>query len=275
MDCGGTKTLGRRPRPVSFYEEFEHVEERPPDPVQEQAEIALTEFFSVNSERVCFGRQIELHFEDRFFHWVTSRALRSLIEQGFLAGEEFPLKFGGRIKLIWKKSYRFYRRSAKSVVDIVGEYSLPAISEGLGDQGEVMVLEALTRNGFSLLARETAEYRGKKWEDSEHDLDLVTLPYIRQVDFEKKREVCAALGLKPLFAVRMMPKTWIYDLQAAGGYSLILKTQFYPWGQKELAQRVAMELGLPVVCSRAIEQGLIEKFIAWHKVNLKRKSHRS
>jgi hypothetical protein len=94
-----------------------------------------------------------------------------------------------------------------------------------------------------------------------------TLPYIRQEDFETKKAICAHLGLRPIFAVRMMPKTWIYQLKQERGYALILKSQYYPWGQKALANRVARELGLPVVCVAAIEQGLIDRLLAWHGVN--------
>jgi hypothetical protein len=271
---------------VSFPFEDESDVDRPPDPMQEQAEIALTQYFLEHNEAVFFSRQIELHFEDRFFHWITNRALRSLIDQRLLATENYPLSFGGKIKLIWPRSYRFYRRRAKEVVDLVSEYSLPHISEGLGDQGELMVLEGLVRNRCMLLGRNCAEYRGVRWTQSEHDLDLVverdgvgygvevknTLPYIDQADFLKKSQICKTLGLKPIFAVRMMPKTWIFDLQKAGGYSLILKSQFYPWGQRELARRVAAELGLPVICTKAIEQGAFDRLLEWHSVNCRNNS---
>jgi hypothetical protein len=272
---------------VDFYDDLdtEH-DARPPDPVQEQAEEELRRFFSARSEQVFFSRQVELAHEDRFFHWITNRALRSLIDQQFLASADDELRFGGKIKLIWKKSYRFYRRSARQVVDLVSEYSLPIISEALGHQGEIMVLEALARNGFRIVQRNTAEHSGNKWSHSEHDLDLIverdgigygvevknTLPYIRQEDFETKKAICAHLGLRPIFAVRMMPKTWIYQLKQERGYALILKSQYYPWGQKALANRVAHELGLPVVCVAAIEQGLIDRLLAWHGVNRAEKS---
>jgi hypothetical protein len=67
----------------------------------------------------------------------------------------------------------------------------------------------------------------------------------------------------------MMPKTWIYNLQLAGGYALILKQQLYPWGQKRLADRVNRELGLPVRCPAAVESGLMERFEKWHEKNVK------
>ncbi len=262
-------------------------ETRAPDPVEQQAEGELRVFFESRPEQVFFSRQIEIAHEDRFFHWITNRALRSLIEQGLLATEEHRLNFGGRVKLIWMRAYRYYKRRAAQVVQLVGEYSHPSISEGLGRQGEVMVLEALARNGFSILGRNAIEYGGRRWAETGHDLDIIvekdglgygvevknTLQYISQDDYRKKKEICGALGLRPLFAVRMMPKTWIHELRLAGGYSMILKNQLYPWGQKELARRVAEELGLPVVCAGAIEQGTLERFLAWHVVNLRPDSH--
>ncbi len=261
---------GTRSPAVEFEEqEFTEKETRPPDPVQHLAEAELRLFFEAHSERVFSSRQIELIHEGKYFHWITNRAIRSLEDQQFLASEAAGLKFGGRVKLIWKRSYRFYRREAKRVVDLISEYSFPAVAEALGLQGEFMVLEAFARNRFELLGKNTAQHGGVAWGQSEHDLDLIvqkdgiaygvevknTLPYLRQEDFEKKREICAHLGLRPVFAVRMMPKTWIFDLQKDGGYALILKYQHYPWGHKDLARRVAAELELPVICANSIGQG--------------------
>jgi hypothetical protein len=256
-------------------------EERPPDPVEEQAIARLRVYFERNAERIVFSRQVELLYEDEFFHWITNRALRRLIEEGYLASEIHKLEFGGAIKLIWRKSFRYYKRSAGEVVRLVSEYSMPAISEALGDQGEVMVLAALAVNGFKPVGRHANRYREKAWLETQHNLDIIverdgigygvevknTLPYISQKDLRAKRAVCDHLGLRPLFAVRMMPKTWINEVRAGGGYSLILKYQLYPWSQRELARRVESQLGLPVRCAKEVEQGLMERLVQWHGKN--------
>jgi hypothetical protein len=253
------------------------------DPVEEQAKAKLREFFNANPERVFFSRQLEVQFEGEFFHWVTNRALRHLIEEAFLAHEFEKLKFGGSIKLIWKRTFRYHRRAGAEIVKLVSEYSLPPISEALGNQGETMVLSGLAVNGFSIVGRHACSYREKVWTETEHNLDMVverdgigygvevknTLPYIDQEDYKAKKALCEHLGLRPLFAVRMMPKTWINETQGMGGYCLIMKWQLYPWGHKELARRVEVELGLPVRCVSEVEQGLMERLLTWHKKHVK------
>jgi len=42
----------------------------------------------------------------------------------------------------------------------------------------------------------------------------------------------------------------------------------YPWTHKELAARVAKELGLPVDAPRVIEDGTMKRFMRWHKKNM-------
>lgn len=54
----------------------------------------------------------------------------------------------------------------------------------------------------------------------------------------------------------------------AGGFGLILKYQLYPWSHEELARRVAAELGLPVDAPRALNEGTMNRFMAWHRKNL-------
>jgi hypothetical protein len=63
----------------------------------------------------------------------------------------------------------------------------------------------------------------------------------------------------------MLPKPWIREIIDAGGFGLILKWQLYPWTHKELAKRVAGELGLPVDAPRAIGEGAMRRFLEWHQ----------
>jgi len=73
--------------------------------------------------------------------------------------------------------------------------------------------------------------------------------------------MCAALDLVPLFIARMMPRTYIEQVRQAGGFSLIMKHQFYPMSHRALAIRVKAELGLPVT---------LQRFLKWHEAKLKR-----
>ncbi len=87
-------------------------------------------------------------------------------------------------------------------------------------------------------------------------------------EFEIKVRLCEALGITPVFAVRMLPKSWAYELIGMGGYAMILKYQLYPWTHAELARRVARELTLPVDAPRALAEGTMNRFEAWHSKRL-------
>lgn len=47
------------------------------DPAQEQALRALRELFDQNRQNVYYHRQLQIMYEEKWFHWVTYRALRS------------------------------------------------------------------------------------------------------------------------------------------------------------------------------------------------------
>lgn len=148
----------------------------------------------------------------------------------------------------------------------------------MGLHGETMVLEAFARNQFLMRGRHSREYEGKIWDLSEHDLDFIferdgiaygvevknTLGYMDNREFLTKIKLCQRLGIRPVFIVRMIPKSWIYELNLAGEYALVLKYQLYPWSHHRLARKVAKELGLPVDAPRAIAEGTMARFMDWH-----------
>ena len=80
--------------------------------------------------------------------------------------------------------------------------------------------------------------------------------------------MCEVLNIKPVFAVRFLPKNWINDIISAGGYAMILKYQLYPWTHAALAKRVARELELPVDSPRALADGTMDRFVRWHLKNV-------
>jgi hypothetical protein len=251
---------------------------RGPDALEDQARLALQAFIEVHPESVFFSRQLEVQNEDVWYHWITNRALRELAARGFLRTETRQLKSGGSIHLMWHKGHRYYRRDAKKLVQLVEEYSDPNIGGALGLQGEALVLEGFARSRFVMLARNSRTYRGQSGR-TDHDLDFIferddrvygievknTLRYIEYEEFRTKIELCRILGITPVFAVRMLPKSWIHELNNAGGFALILKYQLYPWAHRDLARRVRAELGLPVDAPRALEEGTMMRFLRWHE----------
>ena len=144
-------------------------------------------------------------------------------------------------------------------------------------QGEHLVLAAFARCQYVLVGEETSEYGGKKWEVSGHDLDFVfekggigygvevknTLGYLDVIEFVTKIRMCLYLGLKPVFAVRYIPKTWIEALIEVGGYAMIMGHQFYPWTHADLAREIRENLSLPVDTPRRIEAGTMQRFENW------------
>jgi len=257
-------------------------EEETPERSDESVVAALSELFDQERQRVRFSRQLEVIHENRWFHWITNRALRTLIDDGLLVTEVRALGTGGAIHLMWHRSYRYPKREAARVVALVEEYANPNIGASLGLQGEMLTLEGFARNQFVLHGREVRAFGDVEWTETAHDLDFIferdgqaygvevknTLGYMDQRELRVKVRMCDHLGIRPVFVVRMMPKTWIYEVKNAGGFVLVLKWQLYPWTHRELARRVNSELDLPVDSPRVLQAGTTQRFMNWHAQNL-------
>jgi predicted RecB family endonuclease len=164
-------------------------------------------------------------------------------------------------------------------VKLVEAYADPNIAGAVGLHGEAMVLEAYARHQFVMRGRNTSAYSGKEWKGTGHNMDFIferdglvygvevknALGYMDQDELRAKIRICQFSGIRPVFVCRMLPKPWIREIIDAGGFGLILKWQLYPWTHKELAKRVAGELGLPVDAPRAIGEGAMRRFLEWHQ----------
>jgi hypothetical protein len=259
--------------------EFEAEAASEGDPVEAQARSELGRFFDEEDEAVFFGRQIEILFEGRFFHWITARALRNLVEAGRIKMEVRKIpSTGGVMHLFWNRKYRYYRRAADGVVGLVSEYADPNVAAAVGIHGEAMVLGGFADSEFVLKARETREYQGRRWTETNHDLDFVfardevaygvevknTLGYPEYDEISLKLTMAQFMGVTPVFVARMLPKDWINEIWRAGGFALILKYQLYPYSHRELAKRVSKELRLPVDSPRRLADGTMKRFTDWH-----------
>lgn len=259
------------------------IEEHPPDPRQEEAREHLRTFFEKNKGQVFFSKQLEVRNEHRYFHWITYRAIRELEDEGLLNGEWRKLPGASSVRLLWHKSFRYYKREANRIASIVNEYANPNISASIGLHGELMVLEAFARSEFVMRGRDVRSYNGKTWNETDHNLDFIferdgiayglevknTLGYMDKKELDIKMKLCAHIGVRPVFVVRMIPKSWMFQLYKAGGFGLIFKYQLYPFSHKELAAHVAKELGLPLGAPRAIAQGTMARFMRFHQSLLK------
>lgn len=250
---------------------------RPKDTAEERARARVWAYFEDQPDTVFYSRQIEILFEREFFHWVTNRAIRGLIDEGRIRTERRELESGSEVKLLWHKNNRFYKREADRVYRLVDEYTSSASSGTLGLQGESLVLAAFARQRFLLVGEETNEYCDKKWTATGHDLDFVferdgigygievknTLGYMEIAEFHTKIKMAQHLGIRPVFVVRSLPSIWVEPLVRVGGYAMIMGFQFYPWTHKELANRIRDTLGLPVDTPKRIEHGTMQRFENW------------
>lgn len=256
--------------------------ERPRDPQTDLAKAALLERIQAE-DRVFYVQQLEVLHEKQFFHWITGRALRELITEGRVNAEFQELSPDVHIRLVTRRSYRYWKREGQTVVDLVRQFSEPAFSRAIGSYGETLVDAALGGLGTRLLGRDVSAIDGRKWTRTGHNLDRAveidgirygieiknTLKYIDAVELEIKLQMCKLLGLRPLFVVRMMPRTWAWGqvIKGAGGFVLMLGEQYYPVGHDTFAAAVRAGLLLPVSCPKRLPDGPVERFSRWHQDN--------
>jgi hypothetical protein len=257
---------------------------RPRDPVVDQAKDAICNFFDGERTSVFYKQQLEVIFEGDFYHWVTSRAVSDLAAEGYIVEETEELPGIGIIKLYHGTAHRYWRRQAQQVIALVSQFFDPAFTAGLGAQGEQMFDAALPTVGFLPTARKVRAYRGKEWNETEHDLDRVferdgiaygteiknTLKYIPHEELTVKIKMCRHLGLRPLFIVRAAAKSYINEVRLVGGFTLVFKYQLYPFGQKVFADQVRAALRLPVDCPVRIADGTTQRFLNWHLKTLEK-----
>jgi hypothetical protein len=267
----------------SDFDDYEDINQHLVDAVELKARDTIKDFFENNQETVFYSRQIEVIHEDEYFHWITNRAIRDLIEEGLIKEEVRKLSHGGEIKLLWHKNYRYYKRSAKELIESVDSYSNPGFTRSVGHYGELMVLDAFARLEGVMKGRDVKHFKDKCWEKTDKNLDFIfeidsvpygievknTLGYIDYKELTEKIRICHHLGVIPIFVVRMMPKTWIYEVIQNGGFVLPLKYQLYPLSHSELAKNISKKLGLPVDSPKALQSGTISKFKRWHDSNNK------
>jgi hypothetical protein len=260
--------------------DFEQVEERPSDLKEEEARGYLREFFDKNRDRVVFSRQLEVQLEHKYFHWITNRAIRNLaVGEGLLKAETRKLPRAGSVTLYWHKSFRYYKREANRIAQVIDEYANPDNSDAIGRYAELMVSEAFMRNEFVFKGSDVRTFGDRTWTATNHDLDYIfmrdsiaygievknTLGYMDYEEFRTKIRLCQYLGIRPVFVIRMIPKSWMWELYNEGGFGLILKYQLYPWTHKERAAHIARELGLPIDAPRMLEEGTMTRFLRWHQ----------
>lgn len=266
------------------YDDFpeapeDYSEPSAPDNYFLQAQKEIRELYEKDMESVYYIRQIQVKFEKKYFHWITNNAIVGLYKMGYLKEVRIPKKSGTSTRFFIHKKNRYAKRTINRIEKIIEEYSQDKITRSCGHRAEDLFCSALALRGFMPKAKKVKEYNGKKWEETGHDLDFVfsrdgvaygceiknTLGYIDKDELEIKLKMCAYLGIKPLFIMRYSPKTYNKLIIEHGGFSLIFETQIYELSQEELVEKIKDNLGLKVICSKAIPDGIIDRFENWHK----------
>jgi hypothetical protein len=222
--------------------------------------------------------QLEVIFERDYFHWITTKALAQLRDTRKIGSSLEILKEVGRIRFYFHLKNRYWKRKAAEIRKLVEQFSEPAFTRALGNQGELLVDAGLPSVGFLPKARDANQFARRQWTETKHNLDRIfekdgvlygaeiknRLSYISQDELYTKLKMCETLHLRPLFIARWMPKSYIYELFKRGGFALLMRFQFYPFGSESLAANVRERLKLPVDCPRRLEDGTLQRLLKFH-----------
>lgn len=262
-----------------YFEEPEP-DQRPRDRKIDEAKAVLMPTYFASGTNVYYARQLEIWEEKRFFHWITSRALRELAEERSVG---FGIEESGTHKahFFYPLRHRYPRRQIAQTLRLITEFSNPLFTRALGRHGEMLVESGLARTGFRILQQRVKQVDGRQWTETNHDLDfLITrdgirygvevknqLGYIDQTEFQIKLAMSAHFGIRPMFVTRAMPKNYIYEVVKAGGFSLLTDNQNYPLLADDLARRVRAALNLPVGVIQQFPNTAMMRFERWHEAH--------
>ncbi len=223
--------------------------------------------------------QLSVLFENKYFHWVTHRAIYELVAEGFLKKVVGKFKYG-KAFFVRRADVRYYKRRVKELVEVINFYSDPEITRGCGEYAESLFELTLKANGFEIIDRHTNSFGRKRWTETNHNLDLIierdgiaygseiknTMPYIPRDEFEiKMLEMCDHLGLRPLCICRNAPKSLFPEMTARKGFFWLFKTQIYPPGFYGKTAWIWQKARLPVMVWKGIPDNVQKLFLDWHR----------
>lgn len=262
-----------------FYEEPEEREEYAPDSYFQEAQAEIWGLYENDRDSVFYLRQLQVKFEKNYFHWVTNNALLGLLKIGYLKDYRIEGTSGTSTRYFFHRSNRYPKRAINELEKVIRSYSEDNVTRGCGHRAEDLFCKALALRGFMPLGIKIKEHKGKRWEKTGHDLDFIferdgiewgcevknTLGYIDKEELDIKIEMCGFFKVRPLLIMRFAPKPYIKLIYENGGYAMLFETQIYELGQVELVERIKEVAGLPVICSKGIPDGIIDRFEKWLK----------
>ena len=225
-------------------------------------------------EDIYHKKQIQVLFERRdYWHWVTDRAITTLLEEGFLK----EVRTDNTI-FVMRSDVRYYKQKIKERMKLISRYSDPYISRGYGVYAEDLFRMTLEIEGFHTLSKNTNEYDNSIWVETDHNLDFIiekeeivygaevknTLDYMEKEEFNIKLEMCEYFGIIPLWILRNAPGLQFMAMKLRGGFIMRFGTQFYPPGFRSLVRDIWNIMRLPVNVWRSIPEKIINVFLNFH-----------
>ena len=215
-------------------------------------------------------KQIEVLFEKKYFHWITDRAVNTLLKEGFLRETKTDVA-----NFVYRSNVRYVTREINKRKKLIQRYSDPIITRAIGSYAETLFSFLFRVYNFTIVGCNVNEYKRNKWIETEHNLDFIiekdgisygvevknTLPYMEEEEFNIKIKMCEYLNIPPLWVLRYAPGTQFEAMKKAGGFIVVFKTQIYPPGQEPLVKEMWGLMRLPVSVWKDIPKG-VEKQLA-------------
>ena len=142
---------------------------------------------------------------------------------------------------------------------LVDRYSDAKHARVAGKHLESLVKMQLRASQFEIVGEHTAEYDGKEWDETNHNLGFVarrkgkdlaigvevknTPGCMRAGEIDIKIDICKDLEIVPVFAVRWI-KPYIECMRKQGGFSWIFKVRMFPLGYEEFVGNVRRRLSV-------------------------------
>jgi len=270
-----------------FEPDYFEPEER--DEYTENAMAAIEEVIA--TQRVVTGREVKVRLEDKFFPWVTGRALESMVENGQIVKLGLPGRRGRRV------TKNFYTLPVFNYNDILGEMQekrsvsteVNAMLTGHAPAtffAEDLFERAFNSLGFEIVGRDASEYKGKtvvavKGKESPN-LDFILerdgmvygvdvknwIRYEYNTRYEVIFKVKLALQLRivPFIIARYADKDTIYtEIISKGGICYPYKTLLFSPNFASLARQANSLLGYPTIALDKLPPFKVERIDFLHK----------
>lgn len=252
----------------------------------EEAKLIVLDLLSRRG--VLHKAEAMIALEDRFFQWVTGKAIDELRKSGKLGQQtrRVPVTRQKAVFVYMKGALsRALRARIRRKVKLIERYV--AASSNAGHFAEDLFQNELgARGGFVFACKETRYFGGKEWTRSDHDLDFVMCKegifygvevkdVLQYVNFGRelriKLDMCKYLNLVPFFICRMLPVVWMREIRAYGGVALLFKRWVFPPADRKLVEGCVKEFNFPMSYWHALPQTIVDRAVMLHRRCKKRK----